>query len=74
MTLDDRLALVRDLIARRDAIDAELDAVAGAFMGSRPSVMGQVMSSRPDNRHAAQLALLSVVDAGAATLCCQRER
>ena len=29
--------------------------------------MGQVMSSLPDNRHAAELTLLSVVDAEAAT-------
>ena len=43
-------------------------------MSSRPSVMGQVMSSLPDNCHAAELTLLSVVGAEAATLCCQRER
>ena len=41
---------------------------------TRPSVMGPVMSSLPDDRHAAELTLLSVVGAEAATLCCQRER
>jgi hypothetical protein len=35
--------------------------------------MGPLMSLFPD-RHAAELTLLSVVDAEAATLCCQRER
>jgi hypothetical protein len=43
------------------------------FMSTRPSVMGPVMSSLPDYRHAAELTLLSVVGAEAATLCCQRD-
>jgi hypothetical protein len=42
-------------------------------MSTRPSVMGPVMSSLPDYRHAAELTLLSVVGAEAATLCCQRD-
>src|SRR5688500_5716426 len=46
----------------------------GASMSARPSGMGEVMSSLPDNCHVAELTLLSVVDAEAATLCCQRER
>jgi hypothetical protein len=39
-------------------------------------VMGRVRSSPPNDndRHVAELALLSVVSAEAATLCCQRER
>src|SRR5262249_23970116 len=44
------------------------------FMSTRPSVMGPVMSSLPQCRHAAELTLLSLVDPEAATLCCQRER
>jgi hypothetical protein len=43
------------------------------YMSTRPSVMGPVMSSLPDYRHAAELTLLSVVGAEAATLCCQRD-
>ena len=39
-----------------------------------PSVMGPVMSSLPSDGHAAELTLLSVVGAEAATLCCQKER
>jgi hypothetical protein len=39
-----------------------------------PSVMGPMRSSPPSDRHAAELTLLSVVGAEAATLCCQRER
>ena len=35
--------------------------------------MGPVMSSLPTDRRVAELTLLSVVDAEAATLCCQRE-
>ena len=38
------------------------------------SVMGPMRSSPPSYRHAAELMLLSVVSAKAATLCCQRER
>ena len=38
--------------------------------GPRPSVMGPMRSSPPCDRHAAELTLLSVVDAKAATLCC----
>lgn len=34
------------------------------------SVMGPMRSSPPCDRHAAELTLLSVVDAEAATLCC----
>jgi hypothetical protein len=45
-----------------------------AFMSTRPSVMGPAMSSLPSDRHAAELTLLSVVGAEAATLCCQKER
>src|SRR6476659_7128319 len=41
-----------------------------AFMSTRPSVMGPMRSSPPCDRHAAELTLLSVVDAEAATLCC----
>ena len=37
---------------------------------TRPSVMGPMRSSPPCDRHAAELTLLSVVDAEAATLCC----
>ncbi len=49
--------------------------VAGrAEMSTRPSVMGRVKSSPPSDRHVAELALLSVVGAEAATQCCQRER
>jgi hypothetical protein len=44
------------------------------FMSTRPSVMGPMMSSLPSERRAAELMLLSVVDALAATSCCQRER
>src|SRR5271166_673836 len=40
-----------------------------AFMSTRPSVMGPMRSSPPCDRHAAELTLLSVVDAKAATLC-----
>ena len=40
------------------------------FMSTRPSVMGPMRSSPPCDRHAAELTLLSVVDAEAATLCC----
>jgi hypothetical protein len=40
------------------------------FMSTRPSVMGPVMSSLPSDRHVAELTLLSVVGAEAATLCC----
>jgi len=47
---------------------------SGAFMSSRTSVMGPMRSSPPSYRHAAELMLLSVVSAKAATLCCQRER
>jgi hypothetical protein len=36
--------------------------------------MGPVMSSLPERCHAAELTLLSVVGAKAATLCCQKER
>jgi hypothetical protein len=36
--------------------------------------MGPVMSSLPEWCHAAELTLLSVVGAEAATLCCQKER
>jgi hypothetical protein len=43
----------------------------GAFMSPRPSVMGPMS---PSDRHAAELTLLSVVGAEAATLCCLRER
>lgn len=43
-------------------------------MSTRPSVMGPVRSSPPSYCHAAELTLLSVVSAKAATLCCQRER
>ena len=39
------------------------------FMSTRPSVMGPMRSSPPCDRHAAELTLLSVVDAKAATLC-----
>ena len=39
-------------------------------MSTRPSVMGPMRSSPPCDRHAAELTLLSVVDAEAATLCC----
>ena len=39
------------------------------FISSRPSVMGPMRSSPPCDRHAAELTLLSVVDAKAATLC-----
>jgi hypothetical protein len=35
----------------------------GAFMSTRPSVMGPMMSSLPSERHAAELMLLSVVNA-----------
>jgi hypothetical protein len=35
-----------------------------------PSVMGPMRSSPPCDRHAAELTLLSVVDAKPATLCC----
>jgi hypothetical protein len=38
-------------------------------MSTRPSVMGPMRSSLPCDRHAAELTLLSVVDAKAATLC-----
>src|SRR5580704_10450389 len=38
-------------------------------MSTRPSVMGPMRSSPPCDRHAAELTLLSVVDAKAATLC-----
>ena len=44
------------------------------LMSIRPSVMGPVMSSLPSDRHGAELTLLSVVGAEAATLCCQKER
>jgi hypothetical protein len=44
------------------------------FMSTLPSVMGPVMSSLPEAGRVAELTLLSVVDAEAATLCCQRER
>ena len=37
---------------------------------SAASVMGPMRSSPPSDRHAAELTLLSVVDAKAATLCC----
>jgi hypothetical protein len=40
------------------------------FMSTRPSVMGPMRSSPPCDRHAAELTLLSVVDAEAATPCC----
>jgi len=40
------------------------------IMSTRPSVMGPMRSSPPCDRHAAELTLLSVVDAEAATLCC----
>ena len=40
------------------------------FSNSDPSVMGPMRSSPPSNRHAAELTLLSVVGAEAATLCC----
>ena len=43
-------------------------------MSTRPSVMGRIRSSPPNDRHVAELTLLSVVSAEAATLCCQRER
>jgi hypothetical protein len=39
-------------------------------MSTRPSVMGPMRSSPPIDRHAAELTLLSVVGAEAATLCC----
>jgi hypothetical protein len=39
------------------------------FISTRPSVMGPMRSSPPCDRHAAELTLLSVVDAKAATLC-----
>ena len=48
--------------------------LAAAFMSTRPSVMGPMRSSPPGDRHAAELALLSVVSAEAATLCHLRER
>ena len=41
-------------------------------MSTRPSIMGPMGSSPPSDRHAAELTLLSVVDAIAATLCCWR--
>jgi hypothetical protein len=44
------------------------------FMSTRPSVMGRVRLSPPNDRHVAELTLLSVVSAEAATLCCQTER
>jgi hypothetical protein len=40
------------------------------IMSTRPSVMGPMRSSPPSDCHAAELTLLSVVDAKAATLCC----
>jgi hypothetical protein len=43
-------------------------------MSTRPSVMGPMKSSPPCDRHVAELTLLSVVDAEAATSCYQRER
>ena len=43
-------------------------------MSTRPSVMGRMRSSPLSDRHVAELALLSVVSAEAATLCYQRER
>ena len=55
----------------------ELDQIAvtiGDFVSTRPSVMGRMRSSPPNDRHVAELALLSVVSAEAATLCCQTER
>ena len=61
-------------VRHRTAVQMIRSGYGCAFMSSRPSVMGQVMSSLPDNCHAAELTLLSVVDAEAATLCCQRER
>ena len=42
---------------------------AGFSLSTRPSVMGPMRSSPPCDRHAAELTLLSVVDAKAATLC-----
>jgi hypothetical protein len=39
-------------------------------LNTRPSVMGPMRSSPPIDRHAAELTLLSVVGAEAATLCC----
>jgi len=37
--------------------------LAADFMSTHPSVMGPMMSSLPGERHAAELMLLSVVDA-----------
>jgi hypothetical protein len=45
-----------------------------AFMSTRPSVMGRMKSKSPYDRHVAELTVLSVVSAEAATPCCQRER
>ena len=67
---------VRYRAAMRGTADLTIHAlICGAgFMSTRPSVMGPVMSSLPSDRHAAELTLLSVVGAEAATLCCQKER
>ena len=46
-----------------ECVSKRKSANQSGFASSRPSVMGQVMSSLPDNRHAAELTLLSVVDA-----------
>ncbi|MDA9491190.1 hypothetical protein XI08_19460 [Bradyrhizobium sp. CCBAU 11361] len=47
------------LIRRAEAITSLLT----TLMSTRPSVMGPIMSSLPSERHAAELMLLSVVNA-----------
>jgi hypothetical protein len=68
--LETHCAVIGEAADERGARRTPAPGLPGKFMSSRPSVMGPMRSSPPSDCHAAELMLLSVVDAKAATLCC----